>query len=160
MPTIWGQRVGKSLVPYLRFQDDIAGIPEGMRLRIAIDRDRNGKFSSLFHVMLGLLAKAINRGPAQTDIDALKQWVKLRKGWYDLLPLPRPAPDGTTHAIAYRSTAFAAMGEGEFHDFCIDACELIRAELAPWVSGSDEWPEIQDIIGSIAQPEHAQNTAP
>lgn len=154
MPTVWGKRVGVSLVPFGMFQRMLANFPEGERLRIKIDMDRNGKFNSLFHVMLELLVRAINRGPAQTSIDSLKQWVKLRTGRYDLVKLPNPAPDGTTHAIDYHSTSFAKMGEDEFHQFCVDACELIRAELAPWVSGSDEWGEAQKIVNSIA-PEQA-----
>ena len=149
MPTIWGHRVGQSIAPYSKFQDTLGKIPEGMRLRIKLDRDRNGKFSALFHVMLGLLVDAINNGPATTDIDKLKRWVKLKKGHYDVVPLPKPAPDGTTHAIDYHSTAFNKMGEEEFHAFCADACELIRAELAPWVSGSPEWEEAEAIINSI-----------
>ena len=149
MPTLWSQRVGQAIVPYGKYQEDLADLPEGCRLRIKLDKDRNGKFSSLFHLMLGKLAKAINRGPAQTNIDALKQWVKLKKGWYDAVPLPQPAPDGTSHAIVFRSTNFASMGEEEFHAFCTDACELIRAELAPWVSSAPEWPEVRQIIASI-----------
>jgi hypothetical protein len=92
--------------------------------------------------------KAINRGPATTSIDDLKSWVKLKKGWYDLVPLPHPR-DGMTHAIAYKSTAFASMGETEFHQFCMDACELIRADLAPWISEAPEWLEIEPIVNSI-----------
>ena len=149
MPTIWGQRMGQVIVPYQKFQQDLADIPEGLRIRVKIDRDRNGKFSALFHVMLGLLVKAINNGPATTDIDKLKQWVKLKKGHYDVVLLPKPAPDGTTHAIDYHSTSFAKMGEEEFHAFCADACDLIRAELAPWVAGSPEWAEAEAIINSI-----------
>ncbi|MBN8292860.1 DUF1367 family protein [Rhodobacter sp. NTK016B] len=154
MPTIWGQRRGSVFVPYQKFGAAFEEIPEGARLKVKIDRDRNGKFSALFHVALGLLVAAINRGPASTSIDALKQWVKLKKGWYDVVELPHPAPDGQTHAIAYRSTSFATMGEAEFHAFCTDACELIRAELAPWVSSAPEWAEVRAIIDSIA-PEEA-----
>lgn len=149
MATVWGERRGNAFLPYKKFADDFASVPEGVRLKVKIDKDRNGKFSALFHLMLGLLAKAINRGPAQTDIEALKSWIKLKKGWYDTVALPHPTQDGQTHAIAYRSTSFAKMGEDEFHAFCIDACELIRAELAPWVSNAPEWPEVRQIINSI-----------
>jgi hypothetical protein len=149
MTTIWGVRRGGGLVPYAKFHDEMLEFPEGVRLRIAIDQDRNGRFSALFHVMLGLIAKAINRGPASTSIDALKQWVKLKKGWYDVVTLPTPAPDGTTTSVVFRSTSFASMGETEFHAFAQDACEMIRAELAPWVAGSPEWAEARDIINSI-----------
>lgn len=153
MTTMWGQRVGDRFVPYQRFRDDFAKFHEGERLRVKIDRDRNGKFSALFHVMLGLIATAVNRGPAQTDIAGLKRWVKIKKGYYDVVPLPRPAIDGTTHAIQFKSTAFSSMGEEEFHAFCVDACELIRAELAPWVEGSEEWAEALAIINTISAPE-------
>lgn len=150
MTTMWGQRHGTAIVPYAKFQPMLDKMPEGVRLRLTVDTDRNGKFSSLFHVMLGLLVDAINRGPASTSIDALKQWVKLKTGRFDLVKLPRPAPDGTTHAIDYHSTAFHKMGESEFHQFCTGACDLIRAELAPWVAGSEEWAEARKIIDSIA----------
>lgn len=148
MSTVWGQRDGITIVPYAKFHKAIAEFPEGVRLRIKIDKDRNGKFSALFHVLLGLLVDAINRGPAQTDIDKLKQWVKLKKGHYDVVALPNPVGE-ITHAIDYHSTSFAKMGETEFHQFCADACELILAELAPWVANSPEWPEAQQIIHSI-----------
>ena len=146
--TIWGQRDGIAIIPYARFHKAMAEFPEGVRLRIKIDKDRNGKFSALFHVLLGLLVDAINRGPAQTDIDKLKQWVKLKKGHYDVVQLPNPVGE-ITHAIDFHSTSFAKMGDTEFHAFCVDACELILAELAPWVAGSPEWPDAQQIICSI-----------
>ncbi len=149
MTVMWGTRVGQSIVPYSRFQRALAEFPEGTRLRIKVDNDRNGKFAALYHVMLGLVVKAINSGPASTDIDTLKRWVKLRRGMYDTVPLPKPAPDGTTHAITYRSTSFAKMGEQEFHEFAMATCELIRAELAPWISQSPEWSEIARIVASI-----------
>lgn len=149
MPTIWGVRQGAFLVPYGKFRPALDAFPEGVRLRITVDKDRNGKFNALFHLMLGMVSDAINRGPAKTDIDKLKQWVKLKKGHYDVVPLPHPV-QGQTHAIEYRSTSFAKMGEAEFHAYCTDACELIRAELAPWISGAPEWPEVQSIIRSIA----------
>lgn len=148
MGTIWGYRDGIAIVPYARFHKHMAEFPEGVRLRIKIDKDRNGKFSALFHVLLGLLVDAINRGPAQTDIEKLKQWVKLKKGYYDVVPLPNAVGE-ITHVIDYHSTSFAKMGETEFHDFCADACELIVAELAPWVSGAPEWTEARQIIRSI-----------
>lgn len=42
------------------------------------------------------------------------------------------------------------MPEREFHQFCADSCDMIRHEMAPWISNSPEWPEIQSIINSIA----------
>lgn len=149
MATIWGIRDGYSLRPYSKFAGALEAIPEGARLRIKIDKDRNGKFSALFHLMLGMIADAVNQGPATTDINKLKQWVKLKKGHYDLVKLAQPAPDGTTHAIEYHSTSFAKMGEEEFHAYAQDACELIRAELAPWVGDSPKWREAMDILNSI-----------
>lgn len=146
---IWGERHGATLVPYKRFMDTIQELPEGLRLKITIDKDRNGKFSALYHVMLGLVAKAVNRGPAQTDIDTLKQWVKLKRGWYDVVKLPVET-EGQTHAIVYRSTAFSAMPESEFHQFAMQTCDLIRDELAPWIASAPEWGEIRQIIDGIA----------
>lgn len=149
MTTIWGERHGNTIRPYQRFIQTLTEFPEGMRLRAVIDKDRNGKFSALYHVMLGLVADAVNRGPAKTDIDTLKQWVKLKRGWFDLVALPHPT-QGQTHAIAYRSTAFAKMGEAEFHQFAMQTCDLIRDELAPWIAQSPEWAEIRQIINSIS----------
>ena len=148
MPPLWGQRVGPAFVPYKMFHRNLDAIPEGVRLRITVDKDRNGKFNALFHLMLGMVAKAVNRGPAKTDIDALKAWVKLKYGWFDLVLLPMPVDD-QTHAIAYRSTAFDKMGEAEFHGFATQACELISAELAPWIKDAPEWAEIREILASI-----------
>ncbi|MBM1817192.1 DUF1367 family protein [Pseudosulfitobacter pseudonitzschiae] len=149
MPTIWGIRDGYALRPYRKFATALEDIPEGARLRIKIDKDRNGKFSALFHVMLGLIADAVNSGPATTSIEALKKWVKIKKGHYDVVKLPTPLADGTTHAVDYHSTSFNKMGEDEFHEFCRDACELIRAELAPWIAESPKWKEAMDILNSI-----------
>lgn len=149
MSTVWGEIVGpRDLRIYGMHAHALEGFRRGERLRISVDRDRNGKFSALYHVMLGKLASAINRGPATTNIDQLKKWVKLRKGYYDVVPLPRPV-EGQTSAIEYRSTAFSKMAEGEFHKFAQDTCELIRAELAPWVADAPEWPEINAILSSI-----------
>lgn len=79
---IWGERNGFHLVPFQRFRPKLEAIPEGVRLRISIDQDRNGKFNALFHVMLELVVSAINSGPAKTDLE----------------PLPSPAigPNGET----------------------------------------------------------------
>lgn len=149
MPTIWGQRHGATFVPYAKFMDALDDIPEGVRLKLVIDKDRNGKFNALFHVLLDRVAKAVNRGPAKTDIDTLKAWVKLKRGWFDLVLLPMPV-DGQTHAIGFRSTSFAKMGEVEFHQFAAQTCDLIRDELAPWIASSREWAEIRQIIDGIA----------
>src|SRR5690606_28364196 len=118
------------------------------RLRIKVDTDRNGKFSSLYHLMLGKIAKAINRGPASTDIDKLKKWVKLKRGWYDVVALPFPV-DGQESAVEYRSTAFDKMGEAEFQAFARDSAELIRDELAPWISDAPEWPEVMGFLHGL-----------
>ena len=120
----------------------------GDRLQISVDKDRNGKFNALAHLMFGKVCDAVNRGPASMDIDRLKRWVKLQTGRYEVIALPRPV-NGVSHAIEYQSTAFAKMGEAEFHDFMVDACELIRDRMAPWIEDSDQWPEIQAILGSI-----------
>lgn len=152
---VWGERTPLGQIKiYERWREELVeAIPAGERLRISIDRDRNGKFSSLYHLMLGKVAKAINRGPAETDIDRLKQWVKLQRGWFDVVRLPNPR-DGLTHAIAYKSTSFAKMGEAEFHQFAVDTCNLIRDTLAPWIADAPEWREARAIIDQIA-PEHA-----
>lgn len=150
MPTVWGTKNGPfSLRLYSKYAEAIEDIHQGDRLRIVVEKDRNGKFSSLYHVMLGLLAKAINRGPAKTSIDDLKKWVKLKKGYFKTVELPSPAPDGSTYAIEYLSTSFATMGEDEFEQFAQDTCELILADLAPWVEASPEWPEIRDLVRKI-----------
>jgi hypothetical protein len=122
----------------------------GERVQVTVDRDRNGKFNSLFHLCLGMIAKAINRGPATTDIDQLKKWVKLQKGWYTLVRVPPPHHGW---AIDYKSTSFAAMSEEEFHQFATDACNLIRDDLAPWISDAPEFRDVTAIIDSILQPE-------
>lgn len=150
MPTVWGTKDGPyTLRLYSKYGEAIEGLHQGDRLRIVVEKDRHGKFNSLYHVMLSLLAKAINRGPAQTSINELKKWVKLRKGYYDVVPLPQPLMDGTAHAIDYHSTSFAKMGEEEFEQFANDTCEMIMSELAPWVAGSPEWSEVRDIIAKI-----------
>ena len=146
---VWGQRYGATFVPYQKFMQTMDDIPEGVRLKITVDKDRNGKYNALFHLMLDKVARAINRGPAKTDIDTLKQWVKLKRGWYDVVLLPIPV-DGQTHAIDYHSTSFAKMGEAEFHQFATQACDLIRDELAPWISSSPEWVEVRGILESIS----------
>lgn len=155
MPTVWGHKHGHdSLRLYSRWAHKLEDLHPNDRVRIKIDKDRNGKFNSLYHVMLDNLAKAINRGPAKTDIDALKRWVKIKTGRYDLVELPQPTTTGETHAVDYHSTSFAKMGEEEFYQFASDTCELIRSELAPWLSGSSEWAEVRKILATIA-PEQA-----
>jgi len=154
MPTFWGTRHGYSIVPYHRYAETLEAIPEGARLRVTVEEDRNGKFNSLFHLLLGKVATAVNRGPAKTSIDDLKKWVKIKRGWYRVVDLPTPGPRGETVAVDYLSTAFHAMGEGEFHRFASDACDLIASELAPWITQSPEWPEIHQILSSI-RPEAA-----
>jgi hypothetical protein len=149
MLTIWGQRKGYTIQPFRAHMEALEAIPEGARLRIVIDEDRNSRFSSLFHAMLGKVAAAINKGPAKTSIEDLKRWVKLKKGWYRLVDLPTPGPNGETVAIDYRSTAFEKMGDGEFHQFAIDACDLIASELAPWITQAPEWSKINDMLRRI-----------
>ena len=155
MSTIWGIRDGYTLRPYKAYCGALEDIPEGVRLRISVDKDRNGKFSSLYHLMLGKVAKAVNRGPATTSIDSLKNWVKIKRGWYDLIELPAPTPTGETHAVQYQSTSFATMGEDEFHRFAVDTFDLIAAELAPWIKDAPEWGEVQGFIRNIL-PEGAE----
>lgn len=155
MPTVWGIYDGNALRPYRKFQDTLGDFQDGERLRIKVERDRGGKFNALYHVMIDLIVKAVNRGPATTSIKEMKNWVKLKKGWYEIKPLPAPAPDGQTSAIEYKSTSFASMGEEEFHAFAVDTCELLAAELAPWIKDSPEWLEAKQIIDTI-KPEAAQ----
>lgn len=149
MTSIWGFRKGAFLVPYRMHEQALADLPEGVRLKISVDLDRNGKFSSLYHVMLGKVADAVNRGPATTSIDDLKKWVKLRQGYYDVVPLPTPGPGGETVAIEYKSTSFKSMGDREFHDFAIASCELIADQLAPWIKQAPEWADIREMLLSI-----------
>lgn len=153
---VWGEVTRDGMIaPYIRWRGELVEeYRPGDRLVISVDKDRNGKFSSLFHLMLGLIVKAINRGPAQTTIDDMKRWVKLKRGWYAVVALPHPQ-DGITHAIMLKSTAFASMGEGEFQQFARETCELIRDELAPWISNAPEWGEALTIINQIAPGEAA-----
>lgn len=151
----YGQKIGpREIRLYLRYTETLEKFNQGDRIRLKIERDRHGKFNSLYHVLVSLLVKAINSGPAQTTIADLKRWVKLQKGWYDVVELPRATMTGQTHAIDYKSTSFAEMGEDEFHLFAIDTCEMVRTSLAPWLTDSDEWPEIQSLVRQIA-PEDA-----
>lgn len=155
MPTIWGQRKGYTIQPFRAHMEALEAVPEGARLRITIDEDRNGKFSSLFHAMLGKVAAAINRGPAKTSIADLKKWVKIKKGWYRVVDLPTPGPGGETVAIDYRSTAFEQMGQAEFARFATETCDLIASELAPWITQSPEWEQIEGLLKKVS-PEEAQ----
>lgn len=150
MPTIWGIRDGLALRPYKMFQEKLGDIPEGARLRIKVEIDRSGKFNSFYHVMLSKVVDAVNSGPARTNIDTLKNWIKIECGWYETVKLDKPAPDGSTHAIEYKSTSFAKMDEDEFHQFARDTCDLIARKLAPWIEQSPEWQEIQQMIASIS----------
>jgi hypothetical protein len=149
MATIWGQRRGEFIVPYAKFAETVRELPEGARLRVKVDTDRNGKFSALYHVMLGLIVKAVNAGPASTTIDDLKKWVKLKRGWYSVIPLPNPTKEGVEVAIEYQSTAFAKMGEEEFHRFAVDTCNLIASEMM-WCRDAPEWDEAMKIVATIA----------
>ena len=154
---VWGEMADDGTIrPYGRWRMELAeaGFKPGQRLQINVDRDRNGKFNSLYHLMLSFIVKAINQGPAETDIDRLKQWVKLQRGWFDVVPLPTPR-DGLTHVIAYQSTSYATMAEDEFHRFAVDTCDLIRDKLAPWIADAPEWQEARAIIDSIAPQEAA-----
>jgi hypothetical protein len=42
------------------------------------------------------------------------------------------------------------MAEAEFHQFAVETCELIRAELAPWIGDSPEWRDALAIIAQIS----------
>lgn len=150
---IWGERSGQYIVPYKHYREKLAGLPEGQRLRICVDQDRNGKFNALFHVLLGLVADAVNSGPGSTTDAKLMKWIKLKNGWYDFEPLKNPvmAPNGEviSYSLEYRSTKFSKMGEAEFQAFCRDACELITHEVAPWILAAPQWPQIEEIIAGI-----------
>lgn len=149
MAAFWGEMTKDGAIrPYARWTIALEDFRPGERLRVTVDKDRNAKFNSLYHLSLSLIAKAINRGPAQTSVDDLKKWVKLKKGWFDVIPLPKPR-NGITHVIEYKSTSFATMGETEFYKFAVDTCELIRDELAPWIANSPEWKDVRAIIDTI-----------
>jgi hypothetical protein len=146
---VWGEIDSqRTLRVYARFVEALSEFPRGERLRITIDRDRNGKYSAMYHLMLDLLAKAINRGPAATSLDDLKKWIKLKRGWFEVVPLPAPH-EGVTHAIQFKSTAFDAMGEDEFQRFATESAELIAAEIAPWIKGAPEYADVMALIKQI-----------
>lgn len=155
--TVWGERIGpRDFRVYARFEDAIDRFRPGDRLRIRIDRDRNGKFNAFYHLMLSKICAAANRGPVHLDIDGLKKWVKLKRGWFEVVPLPPNMAKlaGQETAIEYISTSFAAMpDESEFHRFAADTRDLIRDELAPYIAGSPEWEEISAMLDSIRRPE-------
>lgn len=153
MPTVWGQKEdARTIVLYLKYADALEAFMPSDRLRIRIEKDRNGKFNSLFHVMLDRCVKAMNRGPAETTIEDLKKWVKLKNGWYDIVTLPEPATGGQVEAIDYKSTNFSSMGEEEFGRFVQNTCQIIEQELAPWISDAPEWLEISEMLASISAP--------
>lgn len=146
MPTVWGEMIdGRTIRVYGKYQDALAKIGPGKRLRLKVDKDRNGKFNSFYHVMLDLCVKAANRGPVETSIDLLKKWVKENTGRYRIVKLP-----SGREVIDYDSTDFASMGEGEFHQFAQDTAILIRDKFAPYISDSDEWREIETMITQLA----------
>lgn len=150
---IYGYRKGYTLVPYKAYCGMLEKVREGDRVRIVIDSDRNGKFNSLFHVLLSKAVDAINRGPAQTSITSLKNFVKLKKGYYKIVDLPTPTPTGETTSVEFKSTSFHTMGEEEFHQFAVDTCDLIANELATWIKDSPEWGEIKQMVRSIMPPD-------
>lgn len=146
MPTVWGEMVdGRHIRIYGRHQNTLAKIEPGTRLRLKVDKDRNGKFNSFYHVMLDLCVKAASRGPMTTSIDQLKRWVKQNTGRYDVVTLP----DGQK-VIDYHSTDFSSMGEEEFHQFAVDTAILIRDKFAPYIAEAPEWREIDDMITQLA----------
>lgn len=157
MATLWGYRDGYVIRPYRAYCGTLEQFREGDRVRIQIDKQRGGKFNSLYHVMLGKVADAVNRGPASTSIKQLKNWVKLKKGWYDVVELPEPLPTGETTSIEFRSTSFTDMGESEFNQFAIDTCDLIANDLAPWIKSSPEWGEIRQLLQKIMPPDQEDN---
>lgn len=153
MTVIWGYLGNDgALHPYQRWADRLGNVRSGDRLRIVVEKDRNGKFNSLYHLMLSKCVDAINAGPipTETDIPKLKRWVKKETGRYDVIRKPGEEP-----FIDYHSTDYASMGDDEFIIFARDTCDLIRERLAPWISQSPQWPEIENMLCSIQPAEAA-----
>lgn len=102
------------------------------------DCARSGKRNRWFHALLSIVAEALS-DPAWTA-EGLKLVLKLKTGLVDRVKI------GEQIIEIPRSTAFNAMSEDEFAQFCDRAVKVIVTEIMPGVDREDLLREIESFI--------------
>ena len=143
----YGEHKGDGqLVLYARHAALMSKRRRGVRLRIEVKEDRNGKFNSLYHLMLGKVCEGLEAGGVHADIDDLKTLLKERHGLFTMEPHPRR--EGVM-VMRYKSTSFATMDEEEFQRFVAKSCRYLAEASPDWLKDSPQWSEIHDILADI-----------
>lgn len=156
--------------PFFVRRDGYALLPTSKAGRIAIEnmkhgrlykiepkQPRNGDQHRLFWAFLTYVADALNDGPAgaQWTADDVKDDLLVATGRTRDRQMTRiermrhNVPDGAV-AIVSRpvSISFVSMSGDDFSQFMDDAMAYVRDHLAPWITASDHWPEIEKILAA------------
>jgi hypothetical protein len=132
-------RLGDKLVPMDELAaQDMAELPEGKPVMVRATRSRS---LPQHRLLFSLIRKAALACPTPVSENALRQWLTVRTGHVDYLPLGF----GKSYA-APRSWAFDKMDQGEFRKLFDDVVQLILTEVAPGLSEgfADEFISILD----------------
>lgn len=156
--------------PFFVRRDGCALLPTSKAGRIAIEKlqygrlykiepkqPRNGDQHRLFWAFVTYVAEALNDGPAgalwtaeNVKDDLLVATGRTRNRSMTRVERARHGvPDGAV-AIVSRpvSISFVSMSGDEFSAFMDDAMAYVRDYLAPWITASDHWPEIEKILAA------------
>ena len=151
MPVIAVTNTGRALLPANKAAAlELEKLPRGVRLKVEPRQPRNGAQHRLFWAFASYVAEALNSGPTpvEWDQERVVTHLKLATGHVERVKLrPRDAERlGTLYAAVPKSISFAAMDGVSFSRFMDEALRYVRDVLAPWIEGSEHWPEIETIL--------------
>lgn len=146
---IWLRRgVGSALLPAdRRAEDAIRALPDREEVRCEVRADRHGKYHRLYFNMLHHVVEALNNGPAETNEDELRDWIKIKLGHVELKELPPALARAAdqSHVLMLKSWSWAKMDQRQFEGVFLESVRLFLSEW-PWLRSSPQWPEIEDHI--------------
>lgn len=144
---------GKALIPNSKAaQIELDRLPRGIPLSVDPKQRRNGKFHRLAFAFFTYVADALSNGPTAKEWTAedVLTHIKLATGHVETVRLSTRDRErlGVDFAALPKSISFSAMDEDEFGRFMERAFDYVRCDLCRWISDSEHWPEIMQIMGA------------
>ena len=115
---------------------ELAKLKEEERVWVKLDRQRSDRQVRFFHALIKHVAEAT----AIESPEALKVWIKLQTGRFDLLKMPGGEIIKSPHSIT-------AMNREEFSVFLDEAIRLICADILPEIKDRELIAEIDAMLG-------------
>jgi hypothetical protein len=136
-------RVGNKLVPATQLDlDRLDSVRSKRPMQTTLIFTRSSPLNRWYRGLCSIVAEGLDMHPEQ-----LHQELKFRAGLIEQIIMVKSPKIGNGVAVRLRSTAFAAMEDGEFREYVNLATEIIFRDYLPGVRRKDVYKRVEEWVG-------------